>query len=380
MELVRGGSYFFQKVTRMINQAKRSIHIQVYIFNDDETGGPVAEALAGAARRGVDVYVMVDGYASRQLPKSFVNQLRDAGVHFRFFEPLFRTSHFYFGRRLHHKIIVTDAQYALVGGINISNDYNDLPGKQAWLDFALYAEGEVAGELQVLCQKTWNNFAARKTAGPVIEDYSTTYKTTKIPCRVALRRNDWVRRKNQVSSSYTRMLLNAQHEIIILCSYFLPGRVMRRHLAKAAARGVTVKIITAGRSDVPIVKQAERYLYHWLLQKNILIYEYQGILHGKMAVCDKHHLTVGSYNLNNLSTYASIELNLDVLNTVLAGNARSILNNIIRNDCTAITPEYHRNQSNWFRKVKRWVLFSLVQAALFLSTFYLRHTVAKQNS
>src|SRR5262249_11928229 len=134
------------------------IHLQVYILDDDETGQLVTNALIAAARRGVKVYVMVDGYASQGLPHEFVQTIKDSGIHFRFFSPLLKSKYFYFGRRMHHKIVVVDNECALTGGLNISNRYNDMPDQTAWLDFALYVEGTIAKDLCVLCWKSWKSF------------------------------------------------------------------------------------------------------------------------------------------------------------------------------------------------------------------------------
>ncbi len=381
VELLHGGQLFFDRLLQMINTAKESIHIQVYIFDDDETGIMVSDALIAAAKRKVDVYVLVDGYASRKLSKVFIKNLRDAGIHLRFFEPFLRTSRFYLGRRLHHKIFVFDRYNALVGGVNISNNYNDFPEKKAWLDFAVCTSGQAALELCVLCWKTWNNFPLQMGLTPCEREPLTDDYITSNECRIALRRNDWVRRKNQVSSAYSKMLLHAEKEIVILCSYFLPGRFMRRLLEKAALRGVKIKLVTAGISDLPMIKQAERYMYDWLLSKGIEIFEYQpSILHGKLAIGDQQVVLIGSYNINNLSAYASIELNLEIANDAFAVKTRSDIDAIIRNDCKIITPAYHASTTNWFRRFKRWLLFGLVQNGLYLITFYYRHTLGKKSA
>ena len=169
VKLIRAGKVYFNTLIELIRQATDSIHIQVYTYNDDETGREVADALINAAKRKVSVHLMADGYASRVMPNSLINELRNAGIHFRFFEPVFRSRYFYFGRRMHHKVVVIDAKYALVGGINIANRYNDMPGKTAWLDFALFAEGEIAKELCILCWKTWNGFVRNLETTPCEE-------------------------------------------------------------------------------------------------------------------------------------------------------------------------------------------------------------------
>ena len=106
VKLIRGGKDYFDLLVYLINHATDSIHLQVYIFNDDETGILVANALMAAAKRNVAVYLLTDGFASQILSKKLIDELREAGVHFRFFEPLFRSKHFYFGRRMHHKVFV----------------------------------------------------------------------------------------------------------------------------------------------------------------------------------------------------------------------------------------------------------------------------------
>src|SRR6266496_3770888 len=124
VKFIRGGKEYFALMLKLINEAKDSIHLQTYIFDNDNTGTSIADALKAAAQRKVKVYFIVDGYASQGLPKEFIKNIKKAGVHFRFFEPLVRSKHFYFGRRLHQKLFVADNRYALVSGINISDRYN----------------------------------------------------------------------------------------------------------------------------------------------------------------------------------------------------------------------------------------------------------------
>jgi cardiolipin synthase len=114
IKLVRGGKPYFHQLIDMINRAQEIIQFQVYIFDYDETGKAVAAALIEAAKRGVQVYLMADGYASQKLPRSFIHEAEQSGIHFRFFEPLFKSRNSYFGRRMHHKVIVADNRFGLV--------------------------------------------------------------------------------------------------------------------------------------------------------------------------------------------------------------------------------------------------------------------------
>lgn len=372
VKLVQGGSDYFTLLLQMIADARESIHLQTYIFDDDETGNAVADALKAAARRKVNVYLLVDGYASQVMSQRFIDALRESGVQFRFFEPLFRSRYFYFGRRLHHKIVVVDACHALVGGINVSNRYNDMPGERAWLDFALYTSGESAAALCVLCWKTWNSFKSGMSPAPCDQNpgLSDRGKDSRVPT-VLLKRNDWVRNKKEISNTYISMFRHARSHIVIVCSYFLPGKVIRRLLGRAAARGVKIKIITAGPSDVMMAKHAERWLYDWLLRNRIELYEYQpAVLHAKIAVCDSEWFTVGSYNINNISAYASIELNLDVHDPALATAAEQQLLTICERDCRKITPETLSRNTNLFQRLLRWFSYQIIRGVFYVLTFY----------
>ncbi len=373
VRLVHGGREYFDLLKTLISQATDTIHLQTYIYDDDETGREIANALICAALRGIKVYLLADGYASQVMSQSFIDQLRAAGINFRFFEPLFRSKYFYFGRRLHHKMLVVDARHAVVGGVNITNRYNDLDGQPAWLDFALYAEGEIAKELCILCYKTWKGFPAYMGITPCeIKPQHFDIKPEE-GCFVRMRRNDWVRGKNQISASYIEMLKKAKSEITILSSYFLPGRMIRKYLIHAARRGVKIKVIMAGRSDVMLAKQAERYIYKDLMKNKIEIYEYQkNILHGKIAVCDKKWLTIGSYNVNNISAYASIELNLDVFNPVFATQVNNMLEDIVLKDCIRITPEYFEKNSNIFKRIVHWASYEIIRFVFYMFTFYFK--------
>ena len=371
VKFIRGGKEYFDLLLHLINKATDSIHLQTYIYDDDETGRQVADALKAAVKRNVAVYLLTDGYASQIMSQNFIDELRAAGIHFHFFEPFFKSKYFYFGRRLHHKVFVADAKFSIVGGINIANRYNDFPGKFAWLDYSLYVEGEVAKNLCVLCWKTWNSFPAKMgiTAceeKQVIFDFKDSETS-----RVRMRRNDWVRNKNEISATYIEMFRNAQSHITILCSYFLPGKFIRRLLINAAKRGVKIRVVTAGPSDIIMAKHAERWLYDWLLRNKIELFEYQpAILHAKVAVCDSEWLTVGSYNLNDISAYASIELNLDVRDADLATVAEQALNSIVLNKCVAITQKEHVSTKNIFIQFTRWCSYQIIRIVFYLVTFY----------
>jgi cardiolipin synthase len=285
---------------------------------------------------------------------------------------------FYFGRRLHHKILVADGIYALVGGINISDRYNDTPEKSAWLDWAIKVKGDASYELHKICNQF---YAKKKTDNIFLERKPIMFANdvdANIPVRI--RRNDWVKNKNDISATYMQMFKNAQDEIIIMSSYFLPGSFFKKNILKALDRGVTVKLILAGISDIGISKYAEKYLYRWAIRHGIEIYEYSNnVLHGKIAVYDNKFVTVGSYNINDISALASVELNLDINEEKFATNVTQTLSKIINKECVKINPNKNINQFSMIEQFLQWCSYELFRITFTLFTFYFRKSKRKAN-
>ena len=371
VNLLKGGLPYFSTLIELIDNATSSLQMQFYIYEDDATGIDIANHLIQAAKRGVIVQILLDGYASRKLSPNFKKKLRSNGIRLRFFEPILKSKKFYFGRRLHHKIVVADGQRALVGGINISDRYNDTPGQSAWLDWAIYVKGEAAYELYKICDQFYSKNSEENIHLDIEAIMKSSDTKTNTPLRI--RRNDWVMNKNEISASYMNMFKQAEHSIIIMSSYFIPGAFFKRNIIKALSRGISIKLILAGISDIGIAKYAEKYLYRWALRHGIEIYEYKhNILHGKIAVSDNSFVTVGSYNINDISALASIELNVDIENKDFATSVSRILTNIIENECERVSPLKAIKSFSLLEQVTHWVSYELFRITFTLFTFYFR--------
>ncbi|NOS92346.1 MAG: phospholipase [Cyclobacteriaceae bacterium] len=360
VQLIQGGKDFFSLLSKSIDEAQFSIYFQIYIFDEDETGKSVAASLCAAAKRGVHVNLLVDGYASKNLSDSFIQSLKEAGVQFRWFNSFIKNNSNYLGRRLHHKVIVFDEQRAFVCGLNISNRYNDTAEGKAWLDWAAYTEGEVASILTKICQRriklSTNNSEIKTT-------------TTTGASAVKVNVNDWVNLQSAITRSYRQMMQQAATHVIIMSPYFLPGTTFRKLMRKAAKRGVTIQLILTGISDIPLAKYAERHLYHWMLKHSIQIFEYKRtVLHGKLATCDEEWTTVGSYNINNLSAYASIELNLEIKDKSFAIKTKKRLEQIMEEDCTPITLKDYQHEINIGKRFLQYISYLILRFMLLIFT------------
>ncbi|HXD78141.1 MAG TPA: phospholipase D-like domain-containing protein [Puia sp.] len=381
VRLVRGGEDYFTTLVQLIDQARNIIHLQTYIFDADETGLLVSAALLRAASRKVQVFILLDGYASQHLSREVIKEWKTAGIRFRWFWPLFKSRHFYLGRRMHHKVVVADAALGISGGINISDRYNDIGGQPAWLDYALLVEGQAAMRLHVICRDMWTKAYWRPGKPEGTRFPHLPGVTPDQECLVRVRRNDWVQGKNQISRSYLEMFRHAQSHATVLSAYFLPGLILRKQMAQAARRGVNIRIVVGAVSDVRIARLAEQYMYRWLFANKMEVYEYQGtILHGKMAAYDGVWMTNGSYNLNRISAYASVELNMDVRNKTFAELVEEELNRIIVNHCVRITPERYFRHTGWFRRLRQRIAYEIIRLIFFLFTFYFKQEKESKSS
>lgn len=364
IELVHSGEDYFFRLLRIVSNAQSEIHLQSYIFENDRTGLEIAEALIEAANRQVKLYVLLDGYGSSKLSNIFLENLKQKGINIRFFSPFFSKNNFYIGRRLHHKVVVVDGEIVLIGGINIANKYRGSNTEHPWLDYGVQIEGaSIGAPLQQLCKDIY--LKKNRTNKEIIQcNFYNTDETF-----VKILRNDWLKQKNEICNSYISALQKADNEVIIVGSYFLPSRRLSNALKSAAKRGIKIKIILSGVSDLPIVMRATHYLYSSLLKQNIELFEWKkSVLHGKLATIDKGWATIGSFNLNHLSSYGSIEMNVEINSAEFSKNLSVHLINVLQ-QCDNITLESLRTRNGVFIKFINWLAYRLIRIALIIVTY-----------
>ena len=188
--------------------------------------------------------------------------------------------------------------------------------------------------------------------------------------RVSIFQNDWLKRKNEVFTAYINKIDQAKKEIVIVSSYFLPGKKLIKALKKAAKNGVKIKLILSGISDIPLARKASCYLYSKLLRCNIEVYEWnKSILHGKTAVIDAAWTTVGSFNLNNLSSFASIEMNVGIESEKFAENYLEHLKGIIAK-CERISPETLQVKYGIISKITNCISYWITRAIEIIITYF----------
>jgi cardiolipin synthase len=358
--LVRSGEEFFAAVESIIDRAKDYIHFQTYILDEDETGIRMINALVRAARRGVRTYLLLDAYGTKYLSDELVKKVEESGILFRFFSPTFITKGYQMSLRLHSKTVLADGDVAIIGGMNFANRYHGYGNKKEWLDFAVKIRGPECAHLLDIMKRLWNKTFISK------QERSTEYvrnpQSYTDNISVKILQNNWYRNKIEVLKSYRAIFKKSQKRMIIFSGYFLPGRNERRLLRLASMRGVDIKIVLAAESDAPVFERATQFLYDFILRNNIKIYEYlPSNLHAKVATVDGVWCTVGSYNLNHLSDFGSVEINAAILDEGFTNDFEEKLLQIINNDCRQITPEIFRKRRTPFYRVSGWFSYQMIR-------------------
>lgn len=348
VQLLQGGDELFPHMVQAMAQARHEIWLATYIFDDDGAGRAMADALATAARRGVAVRVVVDGFGAKSTLPRLREWLDVPGLSFEVFRPLERWWSWLLPsqlRRLHQKLCVVDRSHAYVGGINVIDDRHDLNhgwADQPRLDFAVELQGPLVWSVHTTVQAMWT----RARLGHQWRDEVRALATSRRPVDEALRLirrlrgrghhlqqlgdepapvaaafvvRDNVRQRRAIERAYVEAIRAARLRVDIAVPYFYPGRAFRRSLRHAARRGVRVRLLLQGKIDYRFAALAARALYDELRANGVRIYEYTPAwLHAKVAVVDDDWATVGSSNIDPLSLLLNLEANVVVRDRAFA--------------------------------------------------------------
>ena len=364
---LRNGREAVDRMLDAINQAKRSIRLETFIFHADAVGNTFRDALIAAQKRGVRVRVMCDAFGSMKLNSIYWEDLLKAGGEFRSFNPLDikRLIH-----RDHRKILVVDDEIAFIGGFNIGAEYCGDGITSGWRDLGLRIEGRLASELA----DTFNDLFTRADCR---HRRFQRIRHTRADAVVA--GPDWIllltgpgRGHRALKQSLARDFSHAK-SIGIMSAYFLPNMRLLRELKYAARRGARVQLILAGKSDVWLMRIATRGLYSSLLRAGVEIYEYEPqILHAKVVVADDV-VYAGSANLDARSLSINYEVIARIPNHALAEEARQIFTGDLKHCRRIDRKEFRKARKIWENILERWAFFLLARADPYLARRQRRH-------
>lgn len=345
LQLLRGGDELFPAMEAAIAQARHEVWLATYIFHHDAAGERLAAALAQAARRGVRVRVVVDGFGSLASLEVLRGWLEPHGVALAVFRPLTRWWNWLQPgqlRRLHQKLCAVDEAQAFVGGINIIGDRNDLnhgATTRPRLDYAVALSGPVVLPVAQTVRAVWSRaafgqdwrgevLALARSAEP-LDRARRLLQRLRLPrpvpaddlqpVQAALVVRDNLSQRRTIERSLIEALGQAREQVDLITPYFYPARGFRRALIRAARRGVRVRLLLQGKVDYRLAALAARVLYDELLAEGIEIHEYTpAFLHAKIVQVDGRWATVGSSNIDPLSLLLNLEANVVVRDALFA--------------------------------------------------------------
>ncbi|HYL06529.1 MAG TPA: phospholipase D-like domain-containing protein [Thermoanaerobaculia bacterium] len=303
-ELLENGDQIFPAMIKAIEGAKRTVALESYIFSDGRAGSMITNALLDAARRGVEVRVLIDGTGGH--PGALGDQMKKGGVDFRIYHPVRPWNLLRIGQRTHRKILVVDGTVCFTGGLGIEDRWlGNARNPNEWRDTQVEVWGPVAEQMQAIFGEDWTYTTGEILAGdkfyPPIEPAGNLEAQA-----VKVSRGD--------ASSLAKMLYyvaiqSAAKTVHIQNAYFLPDPQIREALVKAVQRGVDVRIMVPGKHiDVPLVRMASRHHYGELLEGGVKIYEYlPTMMHTKAAVFDGIFAIIGSINFDTRSMEKNAE-------------------------------------------------------------------------
>src|SRR5919199_1658671 len=324
LEVLNNGAAIYAAELEAMRAAKSSIHLEVYLFLRGRAGDEVLRVLTERARAGVAVRIVVDRIGSLLTPYSYFSELRAAGGHVHWYQPIAWYTLKRFNNRTHRDILIVDGEVAFLGGVGVADFWIGPPGHgRPWRDTMVRVKGDLVKGLQTSFAENW-----LEAAGEVLPEAEFSERegeplhAYQPDGRVGMVVNSTpsAGRATRARLLFQGLIASARESIHICSPYFLPDRSLMAELERAARRGVPVTILTPGKwNNHPITRLASRRRYGRLLSAGAEIHEYQpAMIHAKVFIVDRLWCVVGSTNFDNRSFGLNDEVNLAVLDACLA--------------------------------------------------------------
>ncbi len=342
VEILTNGEEKFPKLIEKLKLAKSHIHLEYYIYSEDDVGKEISEILIQKALAGIEVKLIVDGVGSFKLKKAFLRKLRKSGIEVHSFMPvLFPLFTSKINYRDHRKIVVIDGEIGFTGGINLDERYlNNGKHHLYWRDTHLMISGEGVKSLQFLFLLNWQ-FASGEELEPDKYFPASSFQGNH-HMQINASGPDWD--LASIKDSFFLAINSAKENIRIATPYFIPNESIMNAITVASKSGVDVEIMLPFVSDSWIVQSASMSFITKLLKNNVRVFLYKkGFLHAKTLTIDNEFSSVGSANMD----YRSFDLNHEVNTYLYDKNLTQQLNaqfDMDRTDCVEINFEEWKNR------------------------------------
>ncbi len=348
------GNEKFDDMFEDIEKAKEHIHIEYYIFRNDELGKKFVSALAAKAREGVEVRVLKDGVGCKALPKNFFKDLTDAGGEVVGFFERWMGVYIRINHRNHRKIAIFDGRIAYIGGYNIGVEYLGQGPLGNWRDAAVRIEGHAALLAQIRFMLDWS-FETGK-----LRDFEPKYfpeqdEAEKAAVQIVSSGPDSV--DESIKHAYVKMINTAKESVYIQTPYFVPDAAVADALRIAAMSGVDVRMMIPCKPDHMFIYWAGYAHVGWLLENGVRAFKYDdGFIHAKTIVVDGLVGSVGSANWDIRSFKLNFETNAFVYDPEVGADLKKRYEDDLENRCSELTLDDYRSRSNIIKMKETFAL------------------------
>jgi cardiolipin synthase A/B len=337
VQLYASGKELYPAMLDAIEGARECIYLESYIWKDDEIGAEVKKRLIQKAEQGIAVYVIFDGFGNLVVPHSF--KVFPPSVHALEYVPIKRPWHIFDPRRYaldHRKLLIVDGHIGFIGGYNLGVAF-----ATEWRDTHLRIDGPAAADLAHTFIDFWNRSSPR-------DEIERHYRRHFDPL-ITLRGNDASRLTFPIRDMYIDAIDQAEHHIMLSNAYFVPDRSLLGALKEAHKRGVDVRIVVPWASNHIVVEWLSRGYFTECLRAGIRVFGYDHtMLHAKTCTIDGQWSTVGTANLDRLSSLGNYEINVEIYSADVAHQMEKIFA-FDTTDAVELTLDYWTNRP-WYAK------------------------------
>jgi cardiolipin synthase len=317
LQLYSYGRDLYDAMLEAIDNAKETIYLESFIWKGDEVGQEFKDHLARKAEEGVEVYVIFDSFANLVVPRAFKRpESFHPCIHVMSYQAIRRIwqivdpRHYAFD---HRKLLAVDGKIGFIGGYNIGKLYAYL-----WRDTHLRVCGPAAADIAQSFIDFWNRFCRK--ADRISRHYQRQFDPL-----ITLWGNDALRLTFPIRDMYIENIDRAEHSILLTNAYFVPDHVLLDSLKAAAQRGVDVRILVPWISNHILADWVSHGYYTECLQAGIRIFGYRySMLHAKTCTIDGKWSTIGTANLDRLSSIGNFEINVEVYSDELARQMQTL--------------------------------------------------------
>lgn len=308
LEVLKNGEEKFERLFSVIRTAKHHIHLEYYIWENDEIGNALADLLIEKVKEGVQVRVIFDDFGSRAIRKSIAIRMRRAGVEI---EPFNRVTYRLLANRMnyrnHRKLVIVDGEHVFVGGINVADRYKNTEGQLYWRDTHLYVRGPGVFYFQYLFFSNWKYITGHL---PEVDEAYFTHRKIEEANRLVQVAASGPDTQPNIMLSTISAIYAAEKRIYITTPYFIPVEAILEALVQVATAGLDIRILVPRKGDSRLVNAAAFSYYEELLRAGIKVYFYErGFLHAKSMLIDYDFCMLGTANLDVRSQELNFEVN-----------------------------------------------------------------------